>query len=152
VLRRNKIIRLLALPVIMVGGYFLFGVAVYYWKESVPHYEAGARSRLIALHRIEENYRKDHGTYAGSFSELGVPLGGQLAGDALIWDVPYRFLIINTVRGQAGSIQDYQIEARPNRFSYQSKRSFLMDSGGYVHFTGDNRKATPSDPAIPPEN
>jgi hypothetical protein len=152
VFHRNKITMLLALLVIVVGGYFLFGGAVYYWKEYVPHYEAGAASRLIALHRIEENYRKDHGTYAGSFSELGVPLGAQLVGDALIWDSPYRFRVINTVRGQAGSIQDYQIEARPNQYSNQCKRSFLMDSSGYIHFTVHNRKATLSDPAIPPEN
>jgi hypothetical protein len=143
---------LLTLAVIVVGGFFLFGEAVYYWKEYVPHYEAGARSRLVALHRIEENYRKDHGVYAASFTELGVPLGGQLAGDALIWDVPYHFRIITTVRGQAGPIQDYQIEARPNSFSYQSKRSYLMDSGGYIHYTADNRKATLNDPALPLEN
>jgi hypothetical protein len=142
---------LLALPVIVIGGFFLFGGAVYYWKEYVPHYESGVLSRLVALHRIGENYRKGHGTYAGSFTELGVPLGGQLDGDALIWDVPYRFRIINTVRDQ-GSIQDYQIQARPSPYSYQSKRSFLMESGGYIHFTADNRKATLSDPAIPPEN
>ena len=100
---------------------------------------------------MEENYRRDHGAYAASFAELGVPLGAQLDGDSLIWNGPYSFRIIDTVRGQAGSIQDYQIEARPNQFSYQCKRSFLIDSSGYVHFTVDNRKATLSDPSIPPE-
>ena len=149
--RRNKIIRLLAPLVIVAGGYFLFGEAVYYWKEYVPHYEAGVAARLSALHRMEENYRKDHGAYAASFAELGVPLGAQLDGDALIWDGPYRFRVINTVRGQAGSTQDYQIEARPNQFSIRTRRSFLMDSGGYIHFTVANRKATLSDRAIPPD-
>jgi hypothetical protein len=61
VFRRKIIILLLVLLVVGVGAYFLVGGAVYYWKEKVHHYEAGAVSRLFALHTVEENYRKDHG-------------------------------------------------------------------------------------------
>jgi len=149
--RRNKIILMLAPLVIVVGGYFLVGEAVYYWKENIHHYEAGVAAQLSALHRLEENYRKEHGAYAASFAELGVPLGAKLDGDALIWDGPYRFRIINIVRGKADTTQDYQIEARPDQFSVRTRRSFLMDSDGYIHFTVANRKATFSDPAIPPD-
>jgi hypothetical protein len=148
---RNKIIVSLALLVIGIGAYFLVGGAIYYWKEYVHHYESGVLSRLVALQRMEENYRKDHGTYAGSFAELGLPLGAHLDGDAITWDVPYRFRVIDIVRSQAGSIQEYRIEARPIQYSHQSRRSFLMDSSGYIHFTSDNRKAALSDPAILPD-
>lgn len=145
------IIASLVLLFVGVAAYFLAGEALYYWKDNFPHYEAWAASRLFAIHTMEQNYRKDHRTYADSFAEVGVPLGAHLEGDSLIWDGPYRFRVINVVHNQTGSVQDYRIEARPNQYSYQCKRSFLMDSNGYIHFTVDNRKATLNDPAIPPE-
>jgi hypothetical protein len=148
---RRKIMIALLVLVVGVSAYFLVGGAVYYWKENVHHYEAGVVARLFALHTMQENYRKDHGTYAGSFAELGVPLGARLERDSLTWDGPYRFRVIDVVRSQAGSVQDYQIEARPLQYSNQSKRSFLLESSGNIHFTVDNRKATSADPAIPPE-
>jgi hypothetical protein len=148
---RRKIIIVLFVLVVGVGAYILVGGAVYYWKENVHHYEAGAVARLFALHTMEENCRKDQGTYAGSFAELGVPLGARLEGDSLTWDGPYRFRVIDVVRSQAGSVQYYRIEARPIQYSNQSRRSFLLESSGNIHFTVDNRKATSSDPAIPPE-
>jgi hypothetical protein len=141
----------LVLMVVAIGGYFLVGTGAYFWKENVHHYEAGAASRLFALHTMEENYRKDHATYAASFMELGIPLGAQLDGDSLIWNGPYRFRVIDVVRSQRGSVQDYRIEARPNQYSNQSKRSFLMDSVGYIHFTVENREPTLNDPAMSPE-
>jgi hypothetical protein len=52
--------------------------------------------------------------------------------------------VIYVVRSQADSVQDYRIEARPIQYSNQSKRSFLLERSGNIHFTVDNRKATSS--------
>jgi hypothetical protein len=151
VFRRRIVLVLLLLAVGGISAYFLVGGAVYYWKENVHHYQAGAISSLFALHTMEENYKKDHGTYPGSFEEPGVPLAARLDGDSLIWNGPYRFRVMD-VRSQTGLVQHYRIEARPDQYSYQSRRSFLMDSTGHVHFTPQNREATFSDPALAPED
>jgi hypothetical protein len=150
---RRRIVVILLISVLLgVGAYLSFGRAVYYWKEHFHHYESGVTSGLFALHTMQENYRKDHGTYADSFAQLGVPLGAELAGDSLVWSGPYRFSLIGIVHSQTGSVQDYRIEARPIEYSDRCKRSFLMDSTGYVHFTVENREARLSDPSMPPEN
>ena len=51
------------------------GAAFLYWKESVPHYEAGAVAELMALHTVEGNYLSDKKTYSASFLELNILTG-----------------------------------------------------------------------------
>ena len=133
----------------LVAGYFALGWGIYYWKEYVHHYEAGAESDLLALHTIQENYKQDHGSYAGTFSQLGVPLGARLNSDALIWSGPYVFRIVGIAQNQDGSVVEYSINARPLTYSSNSKRSYLMDRNGIIHFTSRDRDATKEDPSIP---
>jgi hypothetical protein len=89
-LRRRVAILSAVLFGCVLVGYFAIGGGVYFWKEYSHHYEAGAVSSLFALHTMQENYKNDHGSYASTFSELGLPLGANLNGDLLIWDGPYR--------------------------------------------------------------
>lgn len=131
-------------------GYFAIGEGVYYWKEHVHHYESGAVARLFALHTMQENYKKDHGSYASMFSQLGLPLGASLNGDLLTWDGgPYRYQIARTMHNQVGSVVEYYIAARPIAYSNESKRSYLMDQAGIIHFTTMNREALIGDQTLP---
>ncbi len=58
VLGRRIAIRCVVALVCVLAVYFAFGFGVYYWKEHVHHYEAGAIASLIALHTMRENYTK----------------------------------------------------------------------------------------------
>lgn len=127
---------------------FVLGWGVYYWKEYTHHYESGAVAGLFALHTIQENYRKDHGSYAGTFSQLGLPLGARLNSDVLSWNGPYGYRIIGNLQDQAGAVLDYSIDARPVTYRIGSRRSYLMDSNGNIHFTSMNRGATREDPSL----
>jgi hypothetical protein len=148
--RQKKMILTLTL-VCAIAGYFAIGGGIYYWKEHVHHYEAGAVSALFALHAMQENYRNEHGSYAESFVELGVPLGARLSGDTLTWYGPYRYRIVRTMRNQGDAVQEYWIETHPSTRSIGVKRSYLMDRNGAIHFTSDTREATSGDRAISPE-
>ena len=149
ILSRRRVTLWAVLLVCVVSGYFALGWGVYYWKEYAHHYESGAVSDLFALHTMQENYKKDHGSYAGTFSQLGVPLGAKLNSDALIWSGPYVFRIVGIVQNQDGSIVEYSIDARPVTYSSNSKRSYLMDQTGMIHFTTRNRDAVNGDQRIP---
>ena len=84
------------------------------------------------------NYKKDHGSYASRFPQLGLPRGASLNGDLLTWDGgPYRYRIAWAVRNQTGSIVEYYIAARPIAYSNESKRSYLMDQTGIISFHYD---------------
>jgi hypothetical protein len=72
--------------VCVLVGYFMIGGGVYYWKEYVHHYESGTVARLFALHTMQDNYKADHGSYACTVPQLGLPLGASLNGDPLTWD------------------------------------------------------------------
>jgi hypothetical protein len=134
-----------------VSGYFALGGGVYYWKEYTHHYESGAVSDLFALHTMQENYKKDHGSFAGTFSQLGLPLGARLNSDVLSWDGAYGYRIIGIVQNQNGAVLEYSIDARPVKYSPGSKRSYLMDHNRIIHFTSVNRGATKEDPYVPAE-
>jgi hypothetical protein len=60
---------LIGVPLCYVG----VGLAAYYWKERVEHFEPGAVSSLEALHTIESNYKSGTGVYSVDFEELGIP-------------------------------------------------------------------------------
>jgi hypothetical protein len=147
-LKRKPAIVSAALFVGAVSLYFVLGWGVYYWKEYAHHYESGAVANLLALHTIQENYRKDHGSYAGAFSQLGLPLGARLNSDVLSWNGPYGYRIIGGLQDQAGAVLDYSIDARPVTYRVGSKRSYLMDSSGKIHFTSMNRGATREDQSL----
>lgn len=90
------------------------------------------------------------GHNTSTFPQLGLPLGASLNGELLTWDGgPYRYRIAWTVPDQTGSVVEYRIVARPTVYSRQSKRSFLMDQTGMIHFTTMNRDAVKSDQGIP---
>jgi len=148
--RRNKVRLYVIVACAVLLGYLAIGEGIYYWKESVHHYEAGALSGLYALQTIQDNYRNDHGSYATTFSQLGLPLGAKLSGDFLVWESGYRYQIIDTATDALGTVGRYRIESRPITYSYRSRRSFLMDQSGAIHFTSENRRATVADPVIRP--
>ncbi len=149
--RRRTVIASIVLLACAVSGYFALGWGVYYWKEYAHHYESGAISDLFALHTMQENFRKDHGSYAGTFSQLGLPLGARLNSDALTWNGPYLYRIIGIVQSPSGEVLGYSIDARPAKYTSSSKRSYLMDHNGAIHFTSTNRGANKEDPSIPSE-
>jgi len=105
----------LVVAVVCVVGYLAIGSGVYFWKENVHHYASGARSGLLALHTMQENYRADHGRYASNFSELGVPLGAHVQDDVLLWDGPYRMRLTRLLRDQNGNVAHYTIQAAAQR-------------------------------------
>ena len=147
-LLRRRVILCTALFVGAVSVYFALGWGVFYWKEYTHHYEAGVVAELFALHTMQENYKNDHGSYAGTFSELGTPLGAKLNSDLLTWNGPYRFPIIQVVRDRNGAVLEYCIEARHMTYTRGSERSYLMEYNGTIHFTSVNRHATMEDPSI----
>jgi hypothetical protein len=115
-------------------GYLALGPGLFYWKESVHHYKSGAESDLLALHTIEENYKRDHGGYAGTFSQLGVPMGAQLDGNALSWDGgPYRFRFTGTAGDGKRNLLGYSIEARPVSGSSRRYPVLRIDQSGSIH-------------------
>ena len=148
--RRRAVVGAVAI-VCGVLGYFAVGEVVYYWKEHVHHYESGAISALLALRTIQENYKADHGSYAADFARLGLPLGAELSGDLLNWGGPYRYRMGCIVRSQTGSVLEYCIQARPITYSRDSKKSYLVDQTGKMHFTSVNRAAVLHDPPVPTE-
>jgi hypothetical protein len=93
-------------------AFLVLGGGLYFWKEHAHHFKAGAKSHLLALHTMQENYRTDHGRYANNFAELGVPLGARLQGDALHWDGPYHMRFTRMFRDQNGAVVHYTIEAK----------------------------------------
>ena len=101
--------------VVCVIGFLALGGGVYYWKENVHHYASGAKSELLALHTMQENYRADHGRYASNFSELGVPLGARVHGDVLEWDGPYQMRFTRLLRDQNNNVTHYTIQAGVQR-------------------------------------
>lgn len=149
ILSRRRVTLWAVLLVCVVSGYFALGWGVYYWKEYAHHYESGAVSDLFALHTMQENYKKDHGSYAGTFAQLGLPLGARLKSDVLTWNGPYIYRIIGVVQNQDGTVLEYSVDARPVTYSPNSKRSYLMDHKGIIHFTSINRGAKKEDPSIP---
>jgi hypothetical protein len=125
--------------------YFALAFGMYYWKEYMPHNEAGVVSDLDALHVIQQNYKAEHGYYARTFSQLGVPLGAKLVGDQLYWDGPYVFHIVDIKPIGAEGALGYHFEGRPTTYSFGSRRSYLMDEAGRIHFTYEARAANLSD-------
>lgn len=107
-------------------------------------------SCLFALHTMQDNFRHDHGSYADSFEQLGVPLGAKLSGDTLTWNGPYPYRIVNVERSNNGTAEQYSIDARPSEYSRGSKQSFLMDYTGFIHFTDEDRGAARTDQTISP--
>jgi hypothetical protein len=136
------------------GGAFLgsitFGAAIYYWKEHVHHLEAGALASLEALRAMQENYKTAKGFYVGTFSDLGVPLGAKLSGDALTWDDGYEYRLTELVNRPTGAAIVYAISARPIQYKNGSKKSFLMSQDGTVFVTTENRPANRNDHRMAP--
>ena len=142
---RNRVVKWALIPVIAVLGLYALCFGLYYWKEYTPHYEAGAESELDGLHVIQQNYKTEHGYYARTFSQLGVPLGAKLIEDQLTWEGPYRYRIVDIIPiGEEGALA-YHIEGRPVPYSFRSMRSYLMDETGTIHFTYQDRAARMSD-------
>jgi hypothetical protein len=139
------VVKWVFIPVIAVLGVYALTFGLYCWKEYMPHYEAGAVSELDGLHVIQQNYKAEHGYYARTFSQLGVPLGAMLIGDQLTWDVPYRYRIVDIKPIGAEGALSYHIEGRPTTYSFGSRRSYLMDETGSRHFTYQDRAARMSD-------
>jgi hypothetical protein len=143
---------IVAIVVSLPLGYLATGEALYYWKEHAHHYEAGAISALMALHTIQENYRTDHGSYAGDFAQLGMPLGAGLERDLLTWGGPYRYRMDVVERNKTGAVVAYCVQARPVRYSRGNRTSYFMDRTGRIHLTSADRAAVINDPAVSTEH
>ncbi|HJX85225.1 MAG TPA: hypothetical protein VJ723_12855 [Candidatus Angelobacter sp.] len=133
-------------------GSIVLGAAIYCWKEYTPHFEAGALSSLRALQTMQENYKTEKGFYAGSFNELGVPLGAKLRGSVLTWDNGYKYQLSELSNDRSGRAIAYSIAARPIHYKGGSKKSYLMDQAGTVFTTTENRPANRSDHSETPTN
>lgn len=128
--------------------YIAIGAGLYYWKEYFPHYEAGAVASLEALYTMEENFKSEKGGYAGTFDELGAPLGARIQGNQLRWDEGYVFEFSAIRRDSLGKVTEYWITARPVAYKSGSRRNYLIDQNGTIHYTVQNRPATPRDPTF----
>jgi hypothetical protein len=118
------------------------GAAFLYWKESMPHYEAGALAELMALHTVEGNYLSDKKTYSASFLELDIPMGAHASANRLSFDEGYVFEFSNVVRDASGKVTDYSMIARPVEYKWRTKRSYLLNSDGEIFATDQHRPAT----------
>ena len=78
---------------------------------------------------MQENYRTDHGSYAGTFSDLGIPQGARLQDGALIWDGAYQISFTRLIRDQRGTVVHYTIEATPTKADPQLPIIEIDDAG-----------------------
>jgi hypothetical protein len=150
--RRKWIIAIVLGVVGISAGSVVLGAAIYYWKEYTPHFEAGALGSLRALHAMQENYKTTNGSYARSFSELGVPLGATLHGGVLTWSDGYEYQLSEVSKDGSGRVIAYSIAARPTRYKAGSKKSYLLDPDGTIFTTTENRPANRSDRSETPTN
>jgi hypothetical protein len=115
---------------------------LFYWKESMRHYEAGALAELMAFHAIEGNYWSDKKTFSANFLDLDIPTGAHASANRLSFDEGYVFEFSNVVRDSSGRITDYSMIARPVEYKWRTKRSYLLDSDGDIFATDEHRPAT----------
>lgn len=115
---------------------------LFYWKESMPHYEAGALAELMAFHAIEGNYWSDKKMFSANFLDLDIPRGAHANATRLSFDEGYVFEFSNVVRDASGKVTDYSITARPVEYKWRTKRSYLLDSDGDIFATDEHRPAT----------
>jgi hypothetical protein len=115
---------------------------LFYWKESMPHYEAGALAELMNFHVIEGNYWWDKKTFSASFLDLDIPMGAHTSANRLSFDEGYVFEFSNVVRDASGKVADYSMTARPVEYKWRTKRSYLLDSDGEIFATDEHRPAT----------
>ena len=129
--RQSVFVGILLLTCVFIG-YVATGPGLFYWKENFHHYESGVRASLLALHAMQENYKQDHGEYAGALSQLGAPLGASFDGEALTWSGPYRFRITQSVRNQNEKVVKYSIEARPTLGAADKYPILHIDEAGNI--------------------
>ncbi len=143
-----KAILLIATAILLYIG---LGAGVYFWKEYVPHHEAGALGTLGALHRMEKIYKAEKGFYAGGFAELGLPLGARLYNGILTWDDGYDYRLCDVSTDSFGRVTSYAIAARPVKYRIGSLKSYLLVPSGTIHVTYANRSANRHDHGIAPD-
>jgi hypothetical protein len=115
---------------------------LFYWKESMPHYESGALAELMAFHTIEGNYWSDKKMYSASFLDLDIPMGAHANADQLTFNEGYVFEFSKVVRDASGKVTDYWMIARPVEYKRGTKRSYLLNSDGDIYITDEHRPAT----------
>ncbi|HEY4838824.1 MAG TPA: hypothetical protein VIH72_09460 [Candidatus Acidoferrales bacterium] len=143
--RRDRVgLVIWTLSLLLGIGLFLAaaGAALLYWKESTPHYEAGALAELMALRTVEGNYLSNNKTYSANFLELDTPMGARANANQLTFNERYVFEFSNVIRDASGKVTDYSMIARPVEYKRGTKRSYLLDSGGDIFATDEHRPAT----------
>jgi hypothetical protein len=115
---------------------------LFYWKESMPHYESGALAELMAFHAIEGSYWSDKKMFSANFLELDIPMGARANANQLTFNEGYVFEFSNVVRDASGKVTDYCMIARPVEYKWRTKRSYLLDSEGKIFATDEHRPAT----------
>jgi hypothetical protein len=93
---------------------------------------------------MQENYRRDHGICAPTFSELGVPLGARLEGDVLFWDDgPYGIHFARLIRDQNGIVVHYTLADKP-RDTRVKLPTIEIDDGGILRPWSVSPRITPN--------
>ena len=104
-----------AVLLLIAGASVLRNVVIGKLKETAHQTNvADAHAHLLSLCTMQTNYQIDHGGYAGSFSDLGVPPGARLQGEVLLWNGHYRIRFTQLARDQEGKVLHYTIEAKPD--------------------------------------
>ncbi len=143
--RRDRVGLVIWTLALLLGiGLFLVaaGAAFLYWKESMPHYEAGVLAELMALHTVEGNYFSDKKTYSANFLELDIPMGAHASANRLSFDEGYVFEFSNVVRDSSGKLTDHSMIARPVEYKRGTTRNYLLESDGDIFATDEHRPAT----------
>lgn len=116
-----------------------------YFKEHDPFKEGAALGTLGALRDIQENYRKDHGGYAGSFKDLGLLMGATETPRGMSYR-DYSFTLSATRYDANGNVTGYKITARPEPRNFWNKKNYFITEAQFsLHCTSEDRAATESD-------
>ena len=135
------------------------------------------KDELLAISALEDMYRVEQ-VYAGQYKH-GFTANLNVLGPAPEWYRPtaeraglvdairagltsgsdaihfvangYRVTYQPGVADENGAITKYSFDARPVTFGESGTSSFLMDEGGKIHVTSENRAATAADP-VPETN
>jgi hypothetical protein len=109
---------------------------------SRPEAEQSALAALGDLRSTLASYKAATGSYPPSLETLGpsVRVTAQEAQNA-----GYEIQYSPAPASEDGRIRNFALVARPGNYSY---RNFYLDETGTIHYTRENRVATPQDPVL----
>jgi hypothetical protein len=102
--------------------------------------------RTICTANVSYEYGHPKVGYARALKDLGPDDGNYIDGvlaSGVKSGYRYEYLAITVTSGR---IEHYRATARPEHFGSGGVRSFYMDESCEIHWTDENRPATPADP------